>query len=165
MAVVRGKLAIMGLMLTALSLQGCPNGVAIELFNNSKEELLILMQDNGQLKWSPRTSLRFQSGEPGLKAARDVRDHIVPLLSVKKGTMLLNYKLSFYDTPDEYISYSAGTTFTSGTIKYRLQLEENGNLYLVNPEYPFPARNLEPQPSGFPIKPTRWTDTENKGHR
>jgi hypothetical protein len=152
---MKSNLAIMGLMLTALLLQGCPKGVAIQLFNNSKEELLILTQSNGPLKWSTGSSLRFQSGENGMKAARDERDHIVPLLSVKKGTMLLNYKLSFYGTPDEYIGCSAGTTFSSGTIEYRLQLEEDGNLYLVKPGDPFPARSLEPQPTGFPIKPAR----------
>lgn len=147
-------LTYIGLILVALLLQACPKGVAIQLYNNSKEDLLVLTQNDEQLKWVAGSSLRFGSeAEFHLKLVRDARNFIVPLLSVKKGTKLSNYELSFYGLPDEYVRYSSGSTFTSGTIEYSLQLEEDGNLYPVKPGTPLPATNLVPHPPGFPIKP------------
>lgn len=153
MAMMRRIFAMAGLMLATLLLQGCPKGVAINVFNNSNEGLSVLVQNNEQLKWGAGTSLSFKSGERSLKAARDVRGQIVPLLSVRKGAKLLSYQLSFYGLPDEYIGHSSGTAFTSGTLEYSLQLEPDENLYVVRPGSSLPARGLVPQPPGFPIKP------------
>lgn len=150
---MRRILAVAGLMLAMLLLQGCPKGVAINVFNNSNERLSVLVQNNRQLEWDAGTSLSFESGERGLKAARDVRGHIVPLLSVKKGGKSFSYQLSFYGLPEEYIGRSSGTAFTSGTLEYKLQLESDGNLYVVKPDTPSPTTVLEPQPPGFPLKP------------
>lgn len=150
---MRRILAMAGLMLAVLLLQGCPMGIAINVFNNSNEDLFVLIQNNEQLKWDAGTSLGFKSGERGLQAARDARGHVVPLLLVKKGARLFTYQLSFYGLPDEYIGHSSGTASTSGTLEYNLQLEPDGNLYVVQPGSPLPTIDLVPQPTGFPLKP------------
>lgn len=152
MVIIRQSVLITVLVLAAIFLQGCPMGIGISLYNNSNEDLLILTQDDQQLVWSADSLLRFQSGENILKITHDERGNIIPLLSVKKDTELFNYKLSFYGLPDEYIRQSSGTTFTSGTIEYSLQLEKNGDLYIVMTGEPFPVENLKSQPPGFPIK-------------
>jgi len=155
---IRRYFMLVGLVFAALLLQGCPKGVAINLYNNSKNELTVQTQRNEQLAWGPGSSLRFQSGKSILKATHDERGNIVPLMSVKKGANSFEYKLSFYGLPDEYISGSTGMTFTSGTIEYNLQLEEDGNLYVVKSGLPVPTKSLKPQPLGFPIKPARQVE-------
>lgn len=149
---MRRILAMVGLLFATLLLQGCPKGVAINVFNNSNERLSVLVQNHEQLEWGTGTSLNFRSGERGLKVARDVRGHIVPLLMVKKGEKQLSYQLSFYGLPEEYVGHSSGNAFTSGTLEYKLQLEPDGNLYVVKPGSSLPASEIE-QPPGFPIRP------------
>lgn len=153
MAITVRYLTILGLILTALLLQGCPMSMAITVHNNTKSEILVELKD-GQMKWPPGASLRFDANMDRLQWVHEDNLYI-PLLTLSRGGKVANYRLisARRPMPSEYIAHSPGKGFTSGTEEYRFQLEANGNLYVVRPGSPLPATALEPQPPGFPIKP------------
>ncbi len=141
-------LKVAALFFLVLMLQGCPNNIVIRLYNNSMEDLAIQSYDDEILEWPAGTLLEFKSGgKKSLRVAHDEGGHIIPLLSVSKDTGQSSYKLSFYDLPDEYVRHSGGV------IEYSLQLEKNGNLYVVEAGSKFPSTGLSSQPASYPKKP------------
>lgn len=137
MVIVR-YLNIAWLVVVALLLQGCPKGVTVTVHNNTKADLLVEL-NKGEIKWPQGTSLHFENDELW------VRDNgrYTPVLAVKWKSTVLTYKLfSLRDLPAEYIGYSSGSSFSSGTQDYRFQLETDMNLYVVKPEDSFPAKRF-----------------------
>jgi len=133
---------IIWLVVAALLLQGCPKGIAITVHNNTESDLFVVL-NKGQIRWPHGTSLHFDNDEVW------VRDdgRYTPMLSIKWKSAVLTYKLfSLGGLPAEYIGYSTGNDFSSGTQDYQFQLEPDRNLYVVKPGDPFPAKQLYPRP-------------------
>lgn len=153
MAIIVRYLTIVGLMLVTLLLQGCPMSMAITVHNNTKSEMLVELKD-GQMRWLPGTSLRFDANMVRLQWVHEDNLYI-PLLTLSQEGKTVSYKLisARRPVPQGYIAHSPGKGFTSGKEEYRFQLEADGNLYVVKPGLSLPASDLEPQPPGFPIKP------------
>jgi hypothetical protein len=57
-----------------------------------------------------------------------------------------------YSVPTIPIEYWDQTS--TGYAHIHLQVERSGEIYLVKPKAPMPAKDLSSQPSGFPLKPT-----------
>jgi hypothetical protein len=129
--------------LAALFLASCTPGTKYRLFNNTAEEVeLILVGESTRLASHEWTELKWTRN---------------PLLIVRVGTRTLNYSVAF-----SYFGQitTAGTEIQLpmpparwGVVAYCFQLEQNGDVYFVPCEASFPAEVPRAQPQGLPLRP------------
>lgn len=142
---MRRFLLILMIPLAAL-LNGCPKPMAFNLYNNSRDDLVVHYMD-GDVQWRRQTVLRLADEELSRVKWIERPDGggKIPVLDTSNGS--LNYRhalIAAYSLPPEFIT-------TRPIMEIHLQMEADGFLYAVNPDGPLPRPIPTPQPSGFPI--------------
>jgi hypothetical protein len=130
-----------------LLLAGCPSaGSVYTIYNNTRWDLVIELKD-GQLNWMPGTPLRIDSGMLNRLQWMSEAQGSFPVLAIRRGELTGVFKFTSpeYPIPEEY------TVRAGSRVEYRLQLQEDGNLYIMQAEDSYPARHIRFQPAGFPM--------------
>lgn len=142
------------LLISVLLLTGCQRHYAITVYNNSGEDLTVVLKDGTRVEWQAARALRITSHRynrdihPGYMPSGYNKDEEFALvLVVDTNTGVKRYWLLHPRLPDEYQSVQ------SGLWERFFQLEDDGNLYIVKVGSTYPVDPLPPQPEGLPIKP------------
>jgi len=122
----------------SIILVGCPLSQTILLYNNTKSDSVIHLEDR-QLIWKSGGKIQISDkngdilwndlewrGDPSIK--------YTPLLTFTYGTNRNTYRLVFPGLAETYINSSPGN------IEYHLQLEESGLLYVVPTNQALPIK-------------------------
>ena len=139
---------------SALVVTGCPKDWALNLYNNTKVDLVII-SPRGSLEWKKGKRIRIVGTATWRRSSLhwqldEEKDQEVPVLKIRRDGIVLSYKGIDYTNGlgEKYIGYG------SPTIEETLQLEEDGRLYILKVGTVPPVRSLPFQPKGFPIEPT-----------
>lgn len=117
--------AFFGLALALLSLGALAQEMTVEIYNNTGAELCV----DGTSRQNCQRIAPKQSGPVLMRAVQWIQ------------------------LGREYYRYNLPRAWFKPGLK--LQLEEGGNLYRLPPDVKTPAAVLPPQPTGFPLSPTR----------
>lgn len=118
------------------------------IYNNTPWNLIVELRD-GEEEWVAGTPLHIDNDMQRRLRWRHENGRDFPVLAIRRDETAGYYKFTSpdYPVPEEYVAKRRG-----GVREYRLQLQQDWNLYLMRPEdsYPAPGRHLRLQPPGFP---------------
>ena len=132
-------------IILALTLSSCTPGTKYLLFNNTGEEIEILLVGE---------TYKLQSHE-----WLDLNWPRNPLLIVRTGERTFNYAVSFSYSGRvsvsgvEVVLPVGGCSLSLLYVTFCLQIERDGSVYVVPRGESFPASVPRPQPQGFPVHP------------
>ena len=124
-----------GLILFLILMTGCQMPPLIVLFNNSENDLTIYAEGKSyHVNKGGTVEIQYPGNEQAMRIDNRVGS--------------LEYKV-LYPPP----SYMSSRVFTKYVIN--CQIEADGLIYVLMPGAMMPAKDLFPQPAGFPLTPTR----------
>ncbi len=117
---------------------GCHYASGCQIVNNTGEPITIHLSETG--------SYDLADGEwSGFSSDVVILDHT-------QGAISRRYSTTFKRLPSRFINYSSRIHFLAH--RYcTLQIEPDGSVYAIYPEQLKPARNIPPQPQGYPMRP------------
>lgn len=135
------------LLSAGLLLAGCQESTVYTIYNNTPWNLTVELED-GELAWVSGTPLHIDKDIQNRMGWRNEGGLHFPVLAIRRDDMKGSYRFTSpdYPIPEEYAGKLRGAR------EYRLQLQQDWNLYLMKPgdSYPAPGRHLRLQPPGFP---------------
>ena len=135
-----GARSIWVLCAALLLLSGCTLPSKFEVFNNTGIEVRIIQvisKDQKSFDLAPNSSMTFESWD----AYGDAH------FTVIAGDKQWHYK-------PEYISHHFGKLRRFSHWLFKVQIEKDGSVFILEREKEFPQTNHIAQPEGYPLRPT-----------
>lgn len=118
-------------------ISSCQMPPLIVLFNNSGRDITVYAEGRSyQVNKGATTEIQYPGNEQKMR--------------IDNGVGSLEYKV-LYPPP----AYMSSRVFTAYVIN--CQIEADGFIYVLPSPASMPAKDLLPQPAGFPLKPIRYT--------
>jgi hypothetical protein len=123
------------LLLSLLLMTSCHPGVIIDLFNNSRHELVV-------------TTINQRSEETTCKVKQNRVVRIGIAAKVRVDSPSGSWHYEFVVAPEEF-----WRRHNSMVSVINVQIEKDGKIYVLSPDTREVVTNFPPQPSGFPLVP------------
>lgn len=116
---------------------GCQGPTVIAIYNNTAEDIQV-GTEWGWNKLQPHASVRFRN------------PYRTRRVLVIRGGVEYEYRVNPIPRTPDYINYKANP-------HYRLQLEDDGSVYVLKHDQPWQTKDFGTQPPGYPLTPLgKW---------
>ncbi|MDO6708965.1 hypothetical protein [Photobacterium sp. 1_MG-2023] len=151
---VRISIKILFYIMCLLLLQGCPKYEEFVIFNNTGNDLSVLLKDS--VVNLPRDEfLIIDKDILGRMKWEEYRGVSFPTLQLFKRGVTMTYIFGRRSSgiPEEYVKDVSGSFFSVSKRQFYFQIEKDNNMYLRFPSESIVDIQKIKQPAGYPISP------------
>jgi hypothetical protein len=128
---------VISLFLCATLLTSCTRAILLQVFNNTRERLTVVSYEHD-----------LKEKHYSIDAHQSARVEISNRLTITRENTVWEYDVKPVPKRTTYM-----TSERFGPLLVKLQVEQNGVVYILSPEAQGVMTNPPPQPPGYPIQP------------